>query len=290
MGIRFDSLQFKSNAQYGVNGPIVAEVGVIVDNLPSDAPDSMGVDLPVHVDEGYYYVSMVCRQDPGKSCFDLDRDKRYVVSKVSIIEYIFGFASDDEMPDFYEDYRSIGDAADSDFLDFFLFENRLVHESNMDRAWINTRRHEKEKDYGEGKTTIRIESLDNIEIRTRLAIGNNKEIEHEIVLTETSPGFIGEGVQFGGGKKRTLIIPWQNFILYENGEVKTTVPILEDLYDSDYEYFSAFAKAEKTTKQNVLQYFKDNTAELESRFTKDEIEDLKAGILGNGLGIKEYRV
>ena len=291
MSIRFDSLQFQNNTQYGKRGPIVAEIGVIVDNLPSDDPDYMDVDLPVHADEGYYYVAMICRQDPEKKTFNLDKDKRYVVSKVSVVEYIFGFESDDEMPEFLEDYHSISDAVDSDFLDFFLFENSLIQESIADRAVTNHLRREKAKGYGEGHTSITIKSLEDFRISTRLSIDETKEILHEIIINENSGGFvIGCVTTAAGNDGRTTVSPEQHFKLIENDEILVDVPALEYLFRSDQEYFPAFAKAEKTTKQNVLRYFRENAVELESRFTKGEIEDLKAGILGNGLGIKEYRI
>ena len=291
MSIRFDSLQFQNNNQYGKRGPIVAEIGVIVDNLPSDDPDYMDVDLPVHADEGYYYVAMICRQDPEKKSFDLDKDKRYVVSKTSVIEYIFGFAADDEMPDFFEDYRSISDAVDSDFLDFFLFENSLIQESIADRAVTNHLRREKAKGYGEGHTSITIKSLKDFRVSTRLSIDEAKEILHEIIISKDNGGEnIGSLTTGAGSRERTIVVPEQHFKLIENDEILVDVPVLENLFRSDQEYFPAFAKAEKTTKQNVLQYFVEKAAELESRFTKEEIEDLKAGILGNGLGIKEYRI
>ena len=123
MSIRFDSLQFQNNTQFGEDGPIVAEVGAIVDNLPSD--DTNYSELKASVDEGYYYVAMICRKDPKKNSFDFSKDKRYVVSKTSIIEYIFGFADENEIPDFVEDYSSISEAVDSDFLDFFCLRTAL---------------------------------------------------------------------------------------------------------------------------------------------------------------------
>ena len=291
MSIRFDSLKFQNNTQYGINGPILAEVGVIVDNLPPEDPEYVDTELPIHVEEGYYYVAMICRQDPSKNTFDLDKDKRYVVSRTSVYEYIFGFTNEDEMPDYLEDYQSISDAVDSDFLDFFLFENSLVQESIQDRAVVNYQRREKAKNYGEGITTIKIESLNNFQICTHLTINDTEEIVHEILLNEESNGNIFYGFrQMNESEERTVVFPEQNYFLYESGKVKAHVPILEYLYRSNQEYFPAFAKTEKTTRKNVLLYFEQHSEELETRFSKRDIEDLKSGILGYCLGIKEYRI
>ena len=57
---------------------------------------------------------------------------------------------------------------------------------------------------------------------------------------------------------------------------------------SDSIYFSDFVRLAKATEEKLTSFFDEEKEALAQRFTPEEINSLKVGILGRALGVKEY--
>ncbi len=281
--ILFDSLSFQNETHHGGRRPIVAEVGVIVDNIPSTVLSENGewldIDLPVRVKPGYYYVAMISALKDTNGVQMEDWGKRYFVSKESIFEYIYGYANENDPPEYIESYDRIADAADSDFLSFFLLMNKLIDESRDDRARINEeRRTSRLKTPIE--TTIQIDQIDKALIVSKAVISDTpyRELRCEIIVGYNDAGYLGDIL---------TVKPWCFFKKCdENGNAEEEYLMLDGCSDSIY--FSDFVRLAKATEERLISYFDEEAASLSKRFTKEEIQSLKVGILGRALGVKDY--
>lgn len=283
MSILFDTLRFQNDTHHGGQKPIVAEVGVIVDNIPttvfSEDGTNYDVDLPGHVKPGYYYVAMISALKETKGVRMEDWGKRYFVSKESIFEYIYGYANENDPPEYIECYDRIADAVESDFLSFFLLMNKLIHESRDDRARINDeRRTSRLKTPIE--TSIQIDRVDKINIVSKSVISENpyRELRFEITVSDGWAPYIRDVLS---------VIPRCCFKKCdENGNTEEEYPTLDDCRDSIY--FSDFVRLAKATEEKVTAYFNEEAVSLAQRFTNEEIESMKIGILGRALGVRKY--
>ena len=291
MSILFDTLKFQNENHEGRHRqkPIVAEIGVIVNNLPTYAP-SKGADgewsdneLPTRVKPGYYYVAMISTFNETNGVWMEDWGKRYFVSKESIFEYVYGYSNEEDPPEYIECYDRIADAVDSDFLDFFLLMNRLIHESRDDRARINSERRES-KHNSLIDTTIQIDRVDNLMIMSRSVISQRpyRELRYEIMVDEGHNR--GEAL-FDG--TIVHVLPFCSFkICGKNDKVLNEYMSLDDTIGTVC--FSDFVRLAKATEERLVAYFTEDAAKLTQRFTDDEIKSLKVGILGRALGMREY--
>ena len=280
MSILFDTLRFQNETHEGGRKPIVAEVGVIVNNLPTFvSPEDGEIDLPVHVKPGYYYAAMISTPKETKGVEMEDWGKRYFVSKESIFEYIYGYANENDPPEYIENYDRIADAADSDFLSFFLLMNKLIDESRDDRARINEERRISRLKTPI-KTTVQIDQIDNVRIISKSAISETpySELRCEIIVGDSDAGYLGDIL---------TVTPWCFFKKCdESGNSEEEHLRLDGCSDSIY--FSDFVRLAKATEKKLTSFFDEEKEALAQRFTPEEINSLKVGILGRALGVKEY--
>ena len=287
MSILFDKIQFQNCTHFGENRPIVAELGVLVTNIPSDVCDGdewHTEDVPLTVDPGYYYVSMTYQAEPVNGIGMEDWGKKYIVAKESIYEYVFGYADPDEPPEYIESYDRIADAADSVFLNSFLLLNRLIDDSRTDQAPLIRYRREKMLK-AEIDAVVTIERIDkfNISVGGTTDDADQKEIRLDIVLDRER----NIGGFFGFGPEYTLIPSCVYVVRDQYGRVEEEYRTLDDTYNTIY--FNCFVELQKKAREVVFVYLDKNASSLRKSFKAYELSALKKGILGAALGMKEYQ-
>ena len=284
MSIVFDKLQFQNNTHFGETNPIVAEIGVEVTTIPTEIPSDDGgceyEDVPLKVDPGYYYVAVISKVESVGGIGMEDWGKTFLVSKESVFEYVYGFANEDEPPEYIETYDRIADAAESDFLNYFLLINQMIDASRHDQAGVIKERREKAL-ASDIETSIRIDQINRISIISRALTNDTDktEVRCEITLDEESDSVFFE-------ENKCYISPRCWYMVSSEKGILEKHFTMDRAYDT--RYFSCFVELERVTKERLCSYFEREQISLEKRFGKEGTSTLKTGILGVALGIKEY--
>ena len=288
MIVLFDNLKFQNDTHMGGKGPIVAEVGVLVLDIPSDHySEEEGwtyIDVPLNIEPGYYYVAMISKTESVGGVGSEDWGKKYLVSKESIYEYVYGFGDENEPPVYIETYDRIADAVDSVFLNYFLLMNQLIDVSRHDQAEMIYERRSK-KLASKIETDIQIDKIDSIHIISRACTTDDEKLlSCEIVIDESG----NCGVAFTINNGDPHLFPACMYVVSDkNGNTEKVYYTLDRAYDSPY--FACFVEMKKATEEKLCAFFEQEDYSLKERFSEKEIAALKTGILGAAMGMKEYQ-